>query len=412
MMGWIETYLVALLDISKEMAPYLLLGFLLAGVMKVFLPQNFVNKYMGHGNRWSVMNAALIGVPLPLCSCGVIPTGISFYKNGAGKGASVSFLVSTPQTGFDSILITYSLLGLPFALLRPVIAFITGIFSGFITDAATKKEALEPPKKVQAASYESGRKWGRLFHYALEEFLMDIAKWLIIGLLLAALISVVVPDEFFMNYLSSSWVSMLVILVVSMPLYICATASVPIAAALMLKGLSPGAALVLLMAGPATNAATMTVIKQTMGTRTLIVYLLTITSGALLSGFIIDTFLPASWFVLPAEMVHGQHHILPEWLHIGSAVLLLLAVLRGFLKPVYNRIKRKFNTQQMEKQVFKVEGMGCKMCSDKIESGLKSFESVKFASADHVSGDVIVEGEKLEEQVLKSKISELGYKVV
>lgn len=412
MLGWIERYLDALLDISLEMAPYLLLGFLLAGVMKVFLPQNFVNKYMGIGNRWSVMNAALIGVPLPLCSCGVIPTGISFYKNGAGKGASVSFLVSTPQTGFDSILITYSLLGLPFALLRPVIAFVTGVFSGLLTDAATKKEATELEKKVTTASYESGRRWGRLFHYALEEFLMDIAKWLIIGLLLAALITVVIPDEFFMNYLSSSWLSMLVILVVSMPLYICATASVPIAAALMLKGLSPGAALVLLMAGPATNAATMTVIKQTMGTRTLIVYLVSIISGALISGFFIDAFLPASWFILPAEMVQGHHHILPHWLHVSTALILLLAVLRGYLKPIYQKIIRKINTKEMEKQILKVEGMGCKMCSDKIESGLKSFDSVKFASADHVSGDVVVEGEKLQMDALKSKINELGYKVV
>ncbi|MFB6317778.1 permease [Saccharicrinis sp. FJH54] len=412
MIAWILKYFEALLDISVEMAPYLLLGFLLAGAMKVFLPQNFVNKYMGKGNRWSVMNAALIGVPLPLCSCGVIPTGISFYKNGAGKGASVSFLVSTPQTGFDSIMITYSLLGLPFALLRPVIAFVTGIFSGLVTDAVTHRDAVEPMQKVAAHSYETGRKWGRLFHYALEEFLMDIAKWLIIGLMLAALITVVVPDEFFMNYLNSSLISMLVILAVSMPLYICATASVPIAAALMLKGLSPGAALVLLMAGPATNAATMTVIKQTMGTKTLIVYLATIISGALLSGFIIDTFLPASWFVLPAEMLHGHHHILPEWLHVAAALVLLLSVLRGYLKPVYLNLKRKLNTKIMEKQVFKVEGMGCKMCSDKIETGLRSFENVSFASADHVSGDVVVEGDKLESDLIKSKISDLGYKVV
>ena len=412
MLGWIVRYFEALLDISMEMAPYLLLGFLLAGVMKVFLPQNFVNKYMGKGNRWSVINAALIGVPLPLCSCGVIPTGISFYKNGAGKGASVSFLVSTPQTGFDSIMITYSLLGLPFALLRPVIAFITGIFSGLVTDAVTRKDVVEPQQKVMAHSYENGHKWGKLLHYALEEFLMDIAKWLIIGLMLAALITVVVPDEFFMNYLNNSWISMLVILVVSMPLYICATASVPIAAALMLKGLSPGAALVLLMAGPATNAATMTVIKQTMGTKTLFVYLATIISGALVSGFIIDTFLPVSWFMLPAELLQGQHHILPEWLHISAAVVLLGSVLRGYFLPVYRNIKKKLNSQEMEKQVFKVEGMGCKMCSDKIETGLRSFENVTFASANHVSGDVVIEGQELDVDVLKHKISDLGYKVI
>lgn len=412
-MQWIFTYFDALYDLVLEMAPYLLLGFILAGIMKVFLPANFVGRYMGKENKWSVVNASLIGIPLPLCSCGVIPTGISFYKNGAGKGASVSFLVSTPQTGFDSILVTYSLLGLPFALLRSVIAFFTGIFSGYVTGFFTRSEKVKvEPVKTEVLHVEKGNKWRRMIHYALDEFLMDIAKWLIIGLLIAALITVIIPDNFFQEYLSNTWLSMLVILLASMPLYICATSSVPIAAALMLKGLSPGAALVFLMAGPATNAATMTVIRQTMGTKTMLLYIATITFGALFFGYIIDTFLPQSWFILPIHAAHAHEHLLPNWLTIGSAVILTGAMLRGYLMPLYRTVKRKIKQNNMEKQVIKVEGMGCKSCSSKIESNLRSLEFVSFVTADHETGDVVVEGNNINVSKVKNIISELGYKTV
>ena len=138
-MEFLSKYFIALVDLFNQMAPYLLIGFFLAGVLHVYLPKDKISKYLGKDNIVSVINAALIGIPLPLCSCGVIPTGISFYKNGASKGSSVSFLISTPQTGVDSILVTYSLLGLPYAIIRPIAALITGIFGGGITNALNHK---------------------------------------------------------------------------------------------------------------------------------------------------------------------------------------------------------------------------------------------------------------------------------
>jgi uncharacterized membrane protein YraQ (UPF0718 family) len=287
-------YLEALWELTLEMSPYLLLGFLIAGVLYVYFPQEKVIKYLGRNNWKSILNAALIGIPLPLCSCGVIPTGISFFKNGASRGSSVAFLISTPQTGVDSILATYSLLGLPLAIIRPVIALLTGLFGGMVTNSIDRRDQFNSKQsKTGKQQMTSGReKISAMMSYAFVEFLQDISKWLIIGLLLAALMAVLIPDGFFTNYLSNEYLSMAIVLLASIPLYVCATGSVPIAAVLLMKGLSPGAAIVFLMAGPATNAATMTVIGNVMGRKTLISYMASIIGGAVFFGILVNEFLP------------------------------------------------------------------------------------------------------------------------
>ena len=246
------------------MAPYLILGFLIAGILKVLVPANIMTKYLGKSNTSSVINASLFGIPLPLCSCGVLPTGISLYKNGASKGSSVSFLISTPQTGVDSILVTWSMLGLPLAIIRPITAFFTGVAGGILTNKFDSTR-LSIKTEVNQEKKSKGSSLREIFRYAFIEMVDDIAKWLVIGLLIAAFITVAVPDEFFNEFNITGLTGMVLILVVSIPLYICATASVPIAAVLLLKGLSPGAILVFLMAGPATNAATITVIGKNLG---------------------------------------------------------------------------------------------------------------------------------------------------
>ncbi len=294
-MVYIQTYLQEFYFLFIEMAPWLLFGFLFAGILHVYMPKGSVQKYMGGKNIKSVVYAALLGIPLPLCSCGVIPTGISFYKEGASKGATVSFLISTPQTGVDSMLATYSLLGLPFAILRPIVAFFSGILGGIITNTESRSTPAENIKKVYVEE-KQGNKFRIMLEYAFHEFLMDIAKWLIIGLAVAALISMLLPADFFTLYLDNEFLSMLIVLAASVPIYVCATGSIPIAAVLMMKGLSPGAALVFLMAGPATNAATMAVIGKSIDRRTLIVYMITIISSALFFGMLTNQFLPREWF--------------------------------------------------------------------------------------------------------------------
>ena len=296
-----ERYITPLIDLLNEMTPYLLLGFLIAGILHEFVPRRIYADKLSGNNFRSVIWAALFGVPLPLCSCGVIPTATSLYREGASKGATVSFLISTPQTGVDSILATASVIGIPFAILRPLVAFVTALVGGAITNRICKNDNNVAQKTEEQKTYKSFlQKVAGALRYGFIDMIQDIGKWIVIGLVVAAVITVVIPDNFFVSFNNYPLLNMLMILVVSMPMYLCATGSIPIAAALMLKGLSPGAALVLLMAGPATNMATMLVINKVLGRRTLITYLATIMVGAIGFGLFID-------YALPAEI--GRAHV-------------------------------------------------------------------------------------------------------
>ena len=423
-MDYIRGFGRELLFILTEMAPYLMLGFIFAGLLHLLFPKKRVRKYMGQNNFRSILNAALLGVPLPLCSCGVIPTGISFYKHGASKASTVSFLISTPQTGVDSIFVTYSMLGLPFAIIRPVVAFVTGLFGGVVT------KKIDPEKgETNLQNNENGEELPKgfyprvkeMFRYSFIEFLQDISNWLIIGLLIAALISVLVPDDFFADKIPNDFVGMIIILIISIPVYICATASVPVAAVLMLKGLSPGAALVLLMAGPATNAATITMIGKVLGKKSLIGYLGAIITGALLSGLFIDYFLPAEWFRISEHFSHmGHDHtgMLPIWLKAGSAIILSLLIFNGYIQK-YLTTKR-IRSQSINPSGFAIEniktiqvgGMTCNHCKANVENSIKSSEGVKDAAVDLISGKVIIKGTSFDLEKIKSGIESIGYRII
>ncbi len=409
-------YGIALWGLMLEMSPYLLLGFFIAGLLYVYFPKDKVSKYLGKNNFRSTLNAALIGVPLPLCSCGVIPTGISFYKNGASKGSSVSFLISTPQTGVDSIFATYALLGLPLAIIRPIIALITGVIGGLVTNTIEKSAPSEKedkkPVKIQETK-QPGNKLNVMLHYAFVEFLQDISKWLIIGLLLAALMAVLIPDDFFTNYLGNEYLSMLIVLVASIPLYVCATGSVPIAAVLLMKGLSPGAAIVFLMAGPATNAATITVIGKVLGRKTLISYLASIIGGALIFGIIVNEFLPREWFTSHMDHSvtgHGSH-MLPYWLNVGSSVLLILLLINGYVQKYFNRTKLNETKiiNDMTEKTIKVNGMTCNHCKANVQNNLSSIEGIENIEIDLESGKVKMTGESIDLDQVKNKVESIGY---
>lgn len=397
---WEFTYMFA------EMAPYLILGFALAGVLHVYFPKHKVAKYLGRKNLTSVINAAILGIPLPLCSCGVIPTGISFNKNGASKGATVSFLISTPQTGVDSILITYSLLGLPFAIIRPIAAFITGLFGGAVTNATDNtQENLyqnEPPVAIHGSKFQTALK------YAFVEFLQDISKWLVIGLVIAAFISAIIPEGFIETNMSNPYINMLIVLVASIPMYVCATGSVPIAAALMMKGLSPGAAFVFLMAGPATNAATITVIKQAMGTKALISYLTSIIAGAILIGLFINQ-LPPNWFFLPGMSMGTHNHTVEnlDWFSILSAITLLLLLLNGMRLKYIPKTKQR--TMSKNEKVYHIEGMTCNHCKSSVEKNLAQLNQIEFVEADLASKTVVIKGLNIQSSEIEKSINDLGF---
>lgn len=418
MTGYLKLYFIELKLLVFDMAPWLLLGFLIAGVLHVFFPEGKISTILGKGNIRSVINAALIGVPLPLCSCGVIPAGVSLYKSGASKGSAVSFLISTPQTGVDSIMVTYSMLGLPLAIIRPVIAFITGIAGGVFTNLLEKQKPVYVPDIINSDS--NSRTTNRFFSvvgYAFYYFMKDIAKWLIIGLLIAAFIAVIIPDDFLSSYVHNNMLGMIIMLLISIPVYVCATSSVPIAAVLVAKGLSPGAALVFLMAGPASNAATITVIGKTLGRRTLIVYLTTLITGALFFGMAVDYILPQAWFskIFMSEHSHHIHGILPDWIKTGAGILFTILLVNVYLQKWITRIKKNrgkktdislINTNKMK---IIVKGMTCSHCKMNVEKNLSKINGINDVSVDVDRGEVELTGKNIDLEKIKAVIESIGY---
>ncbi|AQT69469.1 putative permease [Anaerohalosphaera lusitana] len=327
-----------------EMAPYLLFGFLVAGILSVILSARFVENHLGGGGFWPVVKASLFGVPLPLCSCGVIPVGMSLRKHGAAKGATVSFLLSTPQTGVDSILATYALLGPIFAVFRPVIAFITGLIGGFavqLTGGSGEKVAGEVADGAEEEDSCCGGKkqpfWLiRLFKHGFVTLPRDIGRPMIVGIIIAAILAAVIPDDFFASHVSAGLPSMLLMLVFGIPLYVCATASIPVAAVLVAKGLTPGAALVFLMTGPATNAATFTTLWNIMGRKTALIYLLTVVVCALSAGFLLDAMFPG----IGGRVAEHMHEMDTAWWQHAAGILLLVVLVPGLFKKKHKEMAK------------------------------------------------------------------------
>lgn len=414
-MNLIQEFFKTLWELTIEMAPYLLLGFLIAGLLNGVFSKDWLQRKMGKPGWGSAVKAALLGIPLPLCSCGVIPTGVSFHKQGASKGATSSFLISTPQTGVDSILVTYSLMGWAFAIVRPIIAFITGVLGGIWADQDRQVEKVTSEEAPSCSDCEDDKPkenqhwFDRIFRYAFVTFLQDISRWLVLGLVLATLITMFVPEALFTEYLSRPWLNMLIVLAASIPLYVCATASVPIAAALLLKGVSPGAALVFLMAGPATNVATLTVLWQTIGKRTTIKYLVSIMVGAVGFGLIIDYALPKEWFTYftPEHTNAHDHHILPYWLMVGSGILMVYLTLQAeILKFIPKKTKQMESTNTTT--TYAIEGMTCNHCVANVDKNLKEIEGVNDVSVDLQKGEAVVDG-TVDASKIQKVIESIGY---
>ena len=328
------------LSLINEMSPYLLLGFFFAGVMHAFIPGMVYNRYLGGKGFKSVFYGALFGIPLPLCSCGVLPTAMSLRKQGASKGATASFLISTPETGVDSIIATYSVLGLPFAVIRPVAAFCNAIMGGWLINKFGDKDEVVPVDASaktccchhkQEETHHEGflGKMREALRFGFVEMIEDIGKWLVIGLVIAGLITVFVPDEFFALFRGNTQLSMLLVLCIAIPMYICATGSIPIAVALMMKGLTPGAALVLLMAGPACNMASILVINKTLGSKSLVFYLVSIITMAILWGHVVDYLLPAEWFQMALSVGRCCIEESTSWLNWSSTIVLGILLLNA-----------------------------------------------------------------------------------
>ena len=326
----------------NKMSPYLLFGFTFAGLLHIFFRPETVAKHLGKNNISSVIKAALFGIPLPLCSCGVIPAAMSLRKEGASKGAVLSFLISTPTSGVDSIAATYALLGGIFTIYRILASFVTGVISGLLANLLLKKE--EPVKKEEAPKckmceaeehkeHEHGiiDKIKGMFHYAFVDLIKDSGGALLLGILIGGVITFFMPEEFIRTYLGSGFKAMVAMLIIGIPMYVCATASIPIAAALMLKGMNPGAAFVFLVAGPATNIVTMMIISKNMGKKALAIYLSSIAVCSVLLGYLLD----GVWkFFQPEELKYVIHEkmLFPGWLGVVSSIVLIVLVAYSFLQ--------------------------------------------------------------------------------
>ena len=300
-MEFITTFFTTLFDLSNEMAPYILFGLLFAGILHELVPDTIVKNHLGQNSVFSVIKAAIFGIPLPVCSCGVIPLAAGLKKSGASNGSVLSFLISTPITGVDSILATYGMFGWAFTIYRVVTSVIISIIAGIVANFYTKKEIAQTVEEehtsccsgsscCSSSSCESEKKFSikGVFKYAFVTLLGDIASPLFVGLLLGALITIAIPQNLSEILLEYSWLSYIIVILIAVPMYVCATASLPIAAGLMLAGVSPGAAFVFLSAGPATNTVTIGVVKEMLGKTTLYIYLGNIIVGSVLFGFVLD----------------------------------------------------------------------------------------------------------------------------
>lgn len=314
-------------DTLGEMAPYLIFGFFMAGVLSVFISTSLVERHLGGGGFRPIFKASLFGVPLPLCSCSVIPVATSIRRQGSSKAATTSFLLSTPQTGVDSILVTYSLLGPVFAIFRPLAAFLVGLIGGEAVElfaSGDRDESQSGDAAGCSCCSEQNREPAiyRILRHGFVTLPSDIGKELLVGLLIAGVIGTLLPPSFFANYIGTGFTAMLVMMLLGIPVYVCATASIPIAAAMIAKGVSPGAALVFLMTGPATNAATIGAIWKMLGRRETLIYIATVILTALGSGLLLDLFFEIT--SLPA--LSPSRWMPPLWLRQTSAVALLAII--------------------------------------------------------------------------------------
>lgn len=404
----------ALLNILNQMSPYILLGFILAGMLHVFIRPDTMSRHLsGHGWR-PVVKAALLGIPLPLCSCGVLPTAVALRRQGASKGASTSFLIATPQTGVDSIAATYALLGLPFAIVRPIAALVGSVAGGMAVDRSDKDGDNDMPVTASATACSDGccqsaaeaeaprgfinKMWAAV-KYGLTDMVASVGKWLVIGLVVAAVITVAVPDSLFLSLAEYPRLAMLVMVAVAVPMYVCATGSIPITMSLMLKGLTPGVGFVLLMAGPAANFASVMVLSKSLGRRATAVYVLSVVVTAILFGLLIDYLLPAQWFAIGGAADTIAHcHVEWPWFPTLCSALLVALLLRAFVAGAAERRrfrKESNNTSTTDttmQKVYKVNGMACAHCKATVEKAVGAVAGVSSVAVDLPTGRVAVDG--------------------
>ncbi len=341
-------------DIILDSSFYILAGFLLGGILHIYIPTEKVRQILGKKGFASVVKASLIGLPLPLCSCGVVPTAYSLRQKGANREATLAFLIATPETGIDSVALSYALLDPLMTVYRPIGALITAIVSGTAellfgrkdaetvnvqtAPAACTSECL-PPANSQASEPLRSRAL-QAIQYAFGNLLGEVGNWLMAGIILAGLVGALVPESYFERYQQYEVLSLLAALLISIPLYICSSCSTPIAAMLILKGISPGAAFVLIIAGSATNVATIIAVGKMLGKRSMLVYLACIFMLSLSLGLLLNWIYQHFAINIYAHMGSGSE-LIPQSLRLLSALVFLALMLNIWHRTIGNKVFRR-----------------------------------------------------------------------
>jgi len=400
--SFVTTVLGSMWYTSCDMAPYLLFGFFVAGLLSIALSPEFVERHLGGSGPGSILKAALLGIPLPLCSCGVIPVAAGLRSHGASRAATTAFLISTPQTGVDSLLVTYSLLGPVVAIVRPIAALLSGFLGGVLVMLAAPFEpttSLEVPQPSSCSDHSpAASPLRRALRHGFVTLPRDIGGSLVVGLVIAGLIAAVLPADFFARFVGNRALSMVAMLLCGIPLYVCATASVPIAAALVAKGVSPGAALVFLMTGPATNAAALATIDKILGRRTAVLFLVAVAVSAVASGLVLDMLIST----LGTDAGLPTLHVMPTWL--GPLSALVLFGMLGYATWGPGETAESPGTI-----LLAVEGMRCSHCEATVVRALCEVPGVTSARADACSGRAYVEGTVQDVADLVKAIERVGH---
>ena len=327
----------------NKMSVYLILGFVFAGILHVFIKPSTISKHLGENNLFSVIKASLFGIPLPLCSCGVIPATISLKKDGASRASILSFLISTPTTGIDSIFATYALLGPFFAIYRVLASLVSAIFTGLMATVFLPIKSRKLKNKVSencpkclgnhkaSVPCRLREKIKSIFTYSFGTLLRDSGVWILLGILIGGLISFFAPESMITKYLGSPLLSMLVMLIVGIPMYICSAGSIPIALALLTKGMSPAAAFVFLLAGPATNSITLTVLAKELGKKTVAVFLSAIIACSLGLGLLMQYIINLLNIDISRQLML-KHAAIPKEVEVSASLILLILIIYGLIK--------------------------------------------------------------------------------
>ncbi|MEA3347333.1 MAG: permease [Candidatus Auribacterota bacterium] len=392
------TFLNEVIKLWLNVAPYLLLGIVIAGVLHIFMGKEFITWHLGKPGFSSILKATIFGVPLPVCSCGVIPLASSLKKDGANTPSVLAFLVSTPTSGVDSILATFSLMGLLFAVFRLIGALVAGLTVG-ITDYLFENRDKQESYIADHSHPEitAGMKIREFFYYTFREIPQDIGKWLLIGAIFGGAIAAFVPEDFFPGYLGFPF-DFIVALLVGIPMYVCATGSIPIAASLIMKGFSPGAGLVFLIVGPATNAITLSFVRAKLGKKSFYLYLISIVVTAVVLGLLFN----GVWAALDknVNLIAGHGKILPYWIKLVAGIILLLLIGGIFLD-------RKGRIEKTDMEI-KVPDLHCKNCKITVENSLRGIDGLEKVLVDIENKVVKIKGSVSKEEVL-DKIREAGY---